>query len=423
MSMALLCTVGGSHEPILHAIKSVAPEHVCFFCTEEDPQTGQRGSDVQVVGQGKVIKAKPRDEKPTLPNIPTQAQLPEGSFECRAVPADDLDGAVEEMRTAFADLREARPGVRLVADYTSGTKTMTAALALAALEFDDVELQLVAGARPNLERTPEGTEQARRASVDALRLRRTMSHHLDSWRRFSYYEAVEGLETIRAPTGAPGAKQLPFAKSMSRALALWDRFDHDGAWRLIDIYRAKVRTLYPELVQNLKLLTKDGAKRDPARLFDLWLNAQRRASQGRFDDAVARWYRLLEWTAQWQIRVQLDLETKDFPIDRLPESVGKPTDGQRTVNVGLMDAWKIIAADCTGPCQEFASNEASKLRSHADKRNNSILAHGSGPVSESDWRELANWTNDAFLPMLGKHAAKVGINKELVQLPTQPPVF
>lgn len=380
MSMVLLCTVGGSHEPILHAIESVAPEYVCFFCTEGDPQTGQRGSDVQVVGEGKVIKAKPRDEKPTLPNIPTQAQLPEGSFECRAVPADDLDGAVEQMRTAFADLREMRLGARLVADYTSGTKTMTAALALAALEFDDVELQLVAGARPNLERTADGTEQARRASVAALRLRRTMSQYLDSWRRFSYDEAAEGLETIRAPIGAPGAEQLPFAKSMSRALALWDRFDHDGAWRLIDIYRAKVRSLYPDLVQNLKLLTQDGAKREPARLFDLWLNAQRRASQGRFDDAVARWYRLLEWTAQWQIRMQLCLRTKDFPSDRLPKSVGNPTDGQRTINVGLMDAWKIIAADCTGPCQEFASNEASKLRSHADKRNNSILAHGFRPV-------------------------------------------
>ena len=71
MSMVLLCTVGGSHEPILHAIKSVAPEYVCFFCTEGDPQIGQRGSDVQVVGEGKVIKAKPKNEKPTLPNIPT----------------------------------------------------------------------------------------------------------------------------------------------------------------------------------------------------------------------------------------------------------------------------------------------------------------------------------------------------------------
>ena len=423
MSMVLLCTVGGAHEPILHAIKSVAPEYVCFFCTEEDPQTGQRGSDVQVVGEGKVIKAKPRDEKPTLPNIPTQAQLPEGSFECRTVPADDLDGAVVRMRTVFANLREARPGARFVADYTGGTKTMTAALPLAALEFDDVELQVVVGARPNLERTADGTEQARRASVDALRLRRTMSQYLDGWRRFSYEEAAKGLETIRTPTGVPGAEQLSFAKSLSLALALWDRFDHDGAWRLIDIYRPKVWTLYPGLVQNLELLTKDGAKREPARLFDLWLNAERRASQGRFDDAVARWYRLLEWTAQWQIRVQLGIGTKDFPSDLLPKSVEQPADGRRTVNVGLVDAWKVIAASCAGPCQEFASNEASKLRSHADQRNNSILAHGFRPVAEGDWSELASWTSDAFLPMLGKHAAKVGINKELAQLPTQPPVF
>ena len=423
MSTVLLCTVGGSHQPILRAIDSVAPEYICFFCTKKNPQTGQQGSDVQIIGKGNVIKANKHDQKPTLPNIPTLAQLAESRFECQLVPADSLDGAIAVMRTVIAELLGKWRGGRLIADYTGGTKTMTAALVLTTLEFDDVELQLVAGARPDLEHTANETEQARSVSVGALRLRRAMTQYLDGWRRFSYYEAAEGLATIRASVDVPGADQLSFAMSLSRALARWDRFDHAGALRLIENFRPLVMAQYSELVPNLQLLTEDDAKGEPARLFDLWLNAQRRASQGRFDDAVARWYRLMEWTAQWQIRCQLGLSTKDFPRDQLPSGVVRPADGKPTVNVGLVDAWQIVAAKCKGPCQEFANNEASRVRGYSDKRNNSILAHGFSPVSQADWIEVENWTNDAFLPMLRKHAKKVGVTKEVGQLPTQPPVF
>ena len=420
MSTVLLCTVGGAHQPILQAIKAVDPDYVCFFCTEENKETGQVGSDTQVVGEGKVIKAKPSDDKATLPNIPTQAQL-EDRFEYRVVPADSLDGAAAEMRSAIAVLLEKRPHDRFVADYTGGTKTMTAALVLAALDFDDVDLQVVTGSRPDLLRVAEGTQVATTAGVRALRLRRDMDQCLDGWRRFSYFEAAEELELIRPAADVPGAAALALATSLSRALARWDRFDHAGALELIGNFRPRVMARYPALVPTLELLTKDGSKREPARLFDLWLNAQRRAAQGRFDDAVARWYRLLEWTAQWQICVQLGLRTKDFPPDRLPGSVPAPAGGNESVNLGLVNAWKVVAACCTGPCRTFARKEGSTLRDHAERRNSSILAHGFKPVSQSDWEYLQDWTEDAFLPMLRKHAQQVGITKEIEQLPAEPP--
>ena len=132
--IVLLCTVGGAHQPILKAIESTMPRHVCFFCTDRDPETGKPGSIVQVTGKDAVIKAHHRDNKPTLPNIPTQAGLPDESFETRIVPADDLDGAYLAMRTAVAELVCRHPGAQFVADYTGGTKTMTAALTCVALE-------------------------------------------------------------------------------------------------------------------------------------------------------------------------------------------------------------------------------------------------------------------------------------------------
>lgn len=62
------------------------------------------------------------------------------------------------MRSCAAGLAERFPGARFIADYTGGTKTMTAALVCTALERDDVTLQLVSGARPDLVAVRDGTE-------------------------------------------------------------------------------------------------------------------------------------------------------------------------------------------------------------------------------------------------------------------------
>ena len=101
------------------------------------------------------------------------------------------------------------PGARFVADYTGGTKTMTAALVCAALQSDDVELQLVSGARRDLVGVVDGTERA-------------MAPYLAAWKRYAYQEAAAGLERIRVAADAPDRQRLNLALVLSRALARWD---------------------------------------------------------------------------------------------------------------------------------------------------------------------------------------------------------
>lgn len=72
MTTILICTVGGSHQPIVSAIQEQQPQHVIFICTDKDPATGRPGSINQIEGKGNCIKANFNDDKPTLPNIPTQ---------------------------------------------------------------------------------------------------------------------------------------------------------------------------------------------------------------------------------------------------------------------------------------------------------------------------------------------------------------
>jgi hypothetical protein len=40
--VALVLTVGGSHEPLLAAIDNVQPDYVLFVCSEDDPNTGNK---------------------------------------------------------------------------------------------------------------------------------------------------------------------------------------------------------------------------------------------------------------------------------------------------------------------------------------------------------------------------------------------
>lgn len=423
----LLCTVGGAHQPILTAIRATSPQYVCFFCTAEDPVTNRPGSIVQVTGQGLVIMARGNDNKPTLPNIPTQAGLNHDQFETQIVPADDLDGACFAMRNAIVALGKKFSGVRFRADYTGGTKTMTAALVCAALDRDDVELQLVAGARPNLVRVEDGTEQAMGASVDHLRLDREMKTHLRAWHRFEYREAADGLARIRITANDPRRTQLELARELSRALADWDNFDHEGAYRRLYIYGSKLPHPYPTMLPTLRLLEQTGDTRptqnEPARLFDLYLNAERRAAQGRFDDAIARWYRLMEWTAQWQIKENLDADTSNFPRELLPQNVDVAPNRDNKIELGLWKAWQVVEHHLPGPGQNFVKDHGAELRDLINLRNASILAHGFRSVTDSDWQRVCSWTQENFLPVLRDLARKAGLKKEPQQLPTNPPEF
>ena len=419
----LLCTVGGSHQPILKAIESISPQYVCFFCTDRDPETGKPGSIVQVTGEGKVIKASSRDDKPALLNIPTQAGLDHNGFKVCIVPADDLDGAYAVMRRAAAELAERFPGAQFVADYTGGTKTMTAALVCAALERDDTELQLVAGARADLVRVRDGTEQAMTASVARLRLNRAMAPYLAAWRRFAYHEAADGLDGIRIAADATDRARLALARGLSRALARWDDFDHAGALELIETYARQVAPHYPALLPALRWLSGEREQREPALLFDLWWNAERRAAQGRFDDATARVYRLIEWTAQWQIRIRLNADTANFPRDRLPVNVDARANRDGKIKIGLWSAWQVVEEHLDGPARELVADHGTELRDLLSVRNDSILAHGFRPVRGPDWERMRSWMQERFLPVLRHLGQESGLKCPPAQLPSEPPAF
>lgn len=418
----LICTVGGSHQPIVTAIRESAPIFVCFLCTDKDPVTGQPGSRLQVEGKGSVIKSCSSDSGPNLPNIPTQCGLTTEKYQVRLIPADDLDEVVFEAATAIVDLRRRFPEARLLADYTGGTKTMTAGLVMAAIESDDVEVRLVTGARGNLVQVQDGTQRSTLATVDAVRLRRSMAPYLNAWARYGYAEAAQGLDRIAAPPDARLRAELQIARDLSSAFDAWDRFDHAAAMATLAIYRPRIGAQAGRHLAFLQILAApDGdPRKEPARLMDLWLNALRRGAQGRYDDAVARGYRLLEWTAQWLLREDAGINTSDIPDDKVPAGLSIPPDAEGKRQAGLFKAWELVAHHLRDVPQRLATSERNRMRNHLAARNGSILAHGYTPIGPNVWNGFSDWIENAFMPVLRSAADRRGLRLKPPQLPNKP---
>jgi len=419
MPVILICTVGGSHQPILTAIRDAAPDYVCFLCTGKDAASGQAGSDVQILGKGNFIKARWDDEKPTLPNIPTQAGLRAEQFEVVLIAADDLDESFTAIRLTLANLARRFPQGRFLADYTGGTKTMTAALVTAALEDDAVELQLVTGSRVDLVKVRSGMETTLAANVERIRLQRAMAAHVASWQRYAYAEAAQGLESLKMPRDRHGAATLQRLRDLSRAFDAWDRFDHATAYGLLDAYRPRIGHALALHLNTLKGLLQDSPKQEPLRLLDLWRNAQRRAAQGRYDDAVARVYRLLEWSAQWLLKRHCGIDTGHIAPEQAPPGIELTTTREGKLQAGLFAAWELVGRLVEGPAQLFIREQRNRLQDRIKVRNQSILAHGFTPIRAADWEAMADWIGGPVLKMLLDEMADWSV-KLPPQLPTAP---
>ena len=422
----LLCTVGGSHQPILTAIREREPAFVQFFASGTDATTGRPGSVTTITGKGSPVEVRRGAEViERLPNIPTQLGLSAESFAVEEIPSDDLDQAVSHISETIASLRARFPDAALVADYTGGTKTMTAALVMVAVEAQDIALQVVTGPRADLLKVSDGSQAGLAVGVEGIRLRRGMQPFIAAWKRYAYGEAADGFSRLPLPSDGRLRAELHIARDLSRVFDAWDRFDHVAAESGLEVYRQRLGkeagALIGPLFTALKPLNAapDSLQRTPARLWDLWLNAQRRAEQGRYDDAVARCYRLLEWTAQWLLATK-GINTSELRPEQIPDqiAIAPNPDGKR--QAGLRVAWELAAQHLGGDVQAFVEAERSHMLDQLKKRNYSILAHGDQPIARPDWEAFSGWVEAALIPLLQAQAAHAGLKRLAPQLPQQP---
>lgn len=412
----LVCTVGGSYQPIVTGILATKPDFVLFVCSEDDLDTGRPGSYEQITKKGVFLKSNFNDEKPSKPNIPSQLGMSDDSFEILRVYSDDLDDAYSKIFQNVRTLVER--GDEVLVDYTGGTKSMSAALCLAALDFESVNLQLVTGMRADLNKVSDGTQQAVQASIGRTRFRMKLRQALSSWEVFAYDDTILQLAK-QSPVHRDDRADLSAVKNLSRAFSAWDRFEHKEALSIIESYVKRFgEQLIPYLTQ-LRHINSESPRRVPVQLFDLWLNAKRRAEQRRYDDATSRAYRLMEWSAQWLLQSQVGIDTSDIQEDQIPEGMEIPVTSKGVRQTALLGSWQLASRTCNDDVQAYWQENELRMKDLLSIRNHSILAHGFEPITEAEWTRIFNFIEDGLIPLLIQQAQKQRIKLDKVQLPRE----
>ncbi|WP_038056710.1 TIGR02710 family CRISPR-associated CARF protein [Thermus amyloliquefaciens] len=392
----LLLTVGTTRAPLEEALAHHAPEGVVFLASQA-----------------------------TLPVAAELIRDYAGSFRYHTLLLEDAENLLEAYQVALKALKKALEweASAIVADLTGGTKPMTAGLVLA-LSGRGVVFSYVGGERrdPDTGRVLPGAERLRLLEDPTSRLGlREWGGFVRAWNGLNLGAALAELEALLQRPLSPSEERFYRAlKGVTQGLMEWDRFRHGEARRLLREHLpvalavaeswghgSKVRVLkgLEEGLKALDRIVEARGKPTFTLLQDLLANAERRAELGRFDDALARLYRALELAAEADVHERLGFLLKDpktwpegFP-EALRERILKPR--------GLMElleaAFELdLAFGQRGSLAQRLFGEKNRLQALLAGRHESILAHGTRPVGEEDYRKLWDFIrhlDDRLVPL------------------------
>jgi len=394
----VLYTVGGSEDPIFFSIQQNRPERSLFIVSAQTRATlDSLLSALEAAGIGLA---------PGAVKIAEVADA-EDFGECVRV--------IAQLDREIYDWQSRGPGYEVVADLTGGTKCMSAALALIAQRWPCM-FSYVAGTQRN-----KGGVGVVKTGSERLLLRvnpwtalgyQALEDALVLLGRHDYAGAQDALghrivTMANNGSAAAGTKRaLATLQALCEFLALWDVFDHAKAVHALDQKVFKnfndLAALFPGREGELRLrlaglqvrLTEVlAAPRGVPIVRDLLSNARRCAERGRFDDGVARLYRVLEAAAQIRLReIHGEAETSSFPADRLPGELSQRWAArvdEGRIRLGLQDVYELLAESNDALAVRFRrANLHDPHGSPLIARNHSILAHGFGAVGRKAFEQL-----------------------------------
>ena len=283
---------------------------------------------------------------------------------------------------------------QVIVNYTSGTKAMSAAAALAGSSLG-CRLVYVSGEREAGIVKP-GTEVSFAAPPNAFQAFHDLQLARRMVQRLQFQAAMELCNDVaREHLSAQDERYRRNLYRLARAYDAWEKFDHAEAAKLfgriedgldaLDELRPDAATI--ERLRSLGAGDEQPSSYSPELIADLLANAARRiAPEGKWDDAVARLYRAVEMTAQYVLWRDYRIDTgaiQQAPLGahderrqaRIRELIGSRDD------IGLRQAYALleILDDQLGPA--LASSGVS---GRLQQRNLSILAHGVTPVSQRE---------------------------------------
>lgn len=404
MPNILFVTVGGSPQPIITAIKSLNPDQVVFICSP-----GPKGSESQVTGSGTPCKIMKEGQViAEQPNIPTQLNLGDKFQAERDLIVlenlDDLGSSYQAILRKMKQWQHENPQGKILADYTGGTKTMSLALGMAAVDMQ-AQVYVTTSNRENLNRVEWG-ENTERATISAVIIQQKLLKQLPSlFEQYNYPAIITELNSLLNQYELPTStrQQLRTILNFAQALEAWDRFDHNGAWPGIKA----VMKHHPDLGKFLKRVISSRGSIDPnfdasngtfghgyEIVEDLLLNADRRASQNRFDDAVGRLYRALELLGQLYLKNTHKIQTGDVDLALIPESLKAKYEKKKSkttgkIQIALRESYKLLTElNPDDPLGQLYHSQEQPLMDVLQIRNYSLFAHGFRPIDQASYQQV-----------------------------------
>lgn len=381
-------SVGGSPEPIKHSLSRYRPTYVLFVVSEES--------------RGQI-------EEKILPGLD---YTPQYSYAVVSSP-EDISSCYRELRSKIREwLEEKRlqPDT-VVVDITGGTKPMSAALALAAVEQFH-HFAYVGGAQRDkggLGVVVSGTEQIVPTTNpwDELAVRELeLARHF-----YARHQVAAAAEILRRAAGKARRRQeeLETLADLCQLLAQADDFQFRNLFRefkrrqlaLGVIFKNGRRPVFDQLQrlaehwqqleEESQQVASGGRPGLVARrtLLELIANAERRAAQGRFDDAAARLYRAVELAAQNRLAEAFGARLGRLMLEQIPEphreafarEFAHCRDEEGFYQLALRRAFEALRYSPRSEDQKF-SEVYPRLHNVLQYRNQSILAHGLVPITE-----------------------------------------
>jgi CRISPR-associated protein (TIGR02710 family) len=319
---------------------------------------------------------------------------------------DQLDRVYSRAIDLIQQLRRDEPGCCITLDYTGGTKTMAAGLAMAAVDDGQVQLSVTTHERVKSQPAISGYSVPVNVSMAAIHARRLLDQDLPQLlSRYDYAAAEQAVQRIaRLPDqDAATRSMLRRLQDLLVVLDAWDRFDHHQAVQVLQALGERSldqNLLFPlkRVIGSRRLLDAEAEEQKWPQMRghgleaveDLLLNAERRASQDRFDDAVGRLYRAMELAAQLPLKISFEIETAALDVTKLPEPLRvvyaekQEQLGGEPLKIALKAAFDLLA-ELDHPIGLCWAEKRSELINSLNIRNASLFAHGFRSINYGSW--------------------------------------
>lgn len=304
-------------------------------------------------------------------------------------------------------------------DYTRGTKTMSAAVMLAAVSWRIENFLYVSGERGDNNLVTPGTETVRHFSAAHISAYRELEQ-AEQLMRMQRYSAVETLmDGWRRRYPGDLQARAGHVAGCAKFWDAWDRLEYPEALRSLAEIGAGAEWFTPkELARNAIAYLARYRTGTPLELceptwalvFDVLENSRRRLKQGQFEDAFIRVYRSLELIGQAAL-YGYGIETNGADAERpeivkwleyrkkegkaLPEKKAKGYELSKTFVGSLLKHLR-------SPIANGLNNFDTGREFQAKYRNESLLIHGFAIRATTDRRKDIEGMLEVGLPGLAR---------------------